>query len=487
MYVMIVDDEYYARKAIAKIVSEWGGCTRLEETDNGASALALAVSELPDIMLVDVRMPVMDGIELCRRLRELSDKVDIVIISGYADFSYAQQAIHCRVEGYLLKPVIASELTSALDKLREARCAHAESEARYAGLARAAMRLINGNSLAGMPREDELFSRVKRFGLIVIRLLEADYEQGLPRQLLACLNERDSALAFEHDRYQNELVAIFMGETEDCVSGEIDAFIKRANERGLLLCAWAVSVGPAAGCARDLAECYRYAVYALGMKLIKPSALVIYGADDAPEEAPAQAELAAFSECLLKQDTERAAQLLNERLRSRRHTLRGLNEDYNYMRNAITHAGYALGLAQWTRQASRITLMRLCDFDDMDNLIAYLTMCVHYLDLAAEQDIVEITMDYMRLHYMDDLQLGHIAKNVAFVNACYLSRCIKAKTGKTFSWLLQRVRMEQARKLLERGALSVSNVAELVGYHKVSYFIEVYKKTFGVTPGKTRK
>ena len=76
---------------------------------------------------------------------------------------------------------------------------------------------------------------------------------------------------------------------------------------------------------------------------------------------------------------------------------------------------------------------------------------------------------------------------MVFVNACYLSRCIKAKTGKTFSALLEAERMTHARALLREGELSVSTVASMVGYTKVSYFIELYKKNFGATPGKDRK
>lgn len=135
-------------------------------------------------------------------------------------------------------------------------------------------------------------------------------------------------------------------------------------------------------------------------------------------------------------------------------------------------------------------MMRLCDFDTLEELAAYLEMCMRKLATDEDErrsDSVEQTLDYIHAHYSDDLRLTDIAKDVVFVNACYLSRCIKAKTGKSFSALLQAERMLRARDLLDAGGFSVSAVAAMVGYNKVSYFIEVYKRTFGATPGKDRR
>ena len=119
MKVLIVDDDLdtceYAAHLLRRmgIAAKWALTVR-EALDQVVDAHERGTGY--DVCLIDWKMPEMDGIELCRRLRALSEDVDIVIISGYADFSYAQQAIHFRVEQYILKPVFPQSLCEALER-----------------------------------------------------------------------------------------------------------------------------------------------------------------------------------------------------------------------------------------------------------------------------------------------------------------------------------------------------------------------------------
>ena len=120
--VVIADDE----RLICRLVQALGDWEVLDMevaglAENGLEALALIERERPDILITDIRMPGCDGLELIRRAKELRPELEIVIISGYAHFEYAQTAIRYGVGNYLLKPIKKDELMETLRKMKE-RC-----------------------------------------------------------------------------------------------------------------------------------------------------------------------------------------------------------------------------------------------------------------------------------------------------------------------------------------------------------------------------
>ncbi|MCL1896756.1 MAG: response regulator, partial [Clostridiales bacterium] len=116
--VFFVDDEASMRTGIRESI-DWdeAGFTLAGEAPDGEMALSLMQDIMPDILLTDVRMPFMDGIELARRTRKTMPWIKIVIISGHDEFEYAKQAITIGVEDYLLKPVTSGQLIETLNEI----------------------------------------------------------------------------------------------------------------------------------------------------------------------------------------------------------------------------------------------------------------------------------------------------------------------------------------------------------------------------------
>ncbi|MFC4098225.1 response regulator transcription factor [Paenibacillus xanthanilyticus] len=117
--VLIVDDEVFVRKGLINLI-DWSSL-QFEicgEADNGAQALALIQHLSPDLVIVDIRMPVLDGLELIRQVNaEGGHQPVFIILSGYPDFSYAQQAFRYKVSDYILKPVNEQEMVSTLRRI----------------------------------------------------------------------------------------------------------------------------------------------------------------------------------------------------------------------------------------------------------------------------------------------------------------------------------------------------------------------------------
>lgn len=127
--IVIVEDEWLVREGLKQTIP-WSdlGCEIAGEAEDGEAALELLEQAVPDIMLSDIRMPTMDGIELARRVSERWPEVNIVFLTGFDDFAYAQQAVRLGAADYVLKPTNPDELekvvrriTSKLDEAQSKR------------------------------------------------------------------------------------------------------------------------------------------------------------------------------------------------------------------------------------------------------------------------------------------------------------------------------------------------------------------------------
>lgn len=117
--VIVAEDEMLIQKDLIRKINE--SSTDFEvvgSSQTGVQALELIKKEAPSLLVTDIRMPVMDGLELIRQAREILPDMDTIIISGYSEFEYAQTAIHLQVREYLLKPVDKKKLEDALLSLQ---------------------------------------------------------------------------------------------------------------------------------------------------------------------------------------------------------------------------------------------------------------------------------------------------------------------------------------------------------------------------------
>ncbi len=117
--VLLAEDELKIREGVRDIVNDvMTDFQVIGEASNGKEALGLLVQHMPDVLITDIRMPEMSGIDLIRHAREQLPELDIIIFSGYGDFEYAKSGIHYGVADYLLKPVDRVELIAVMERIK---------------------------------------------------------------------------------------------------------------------------------------------------------------------------------------------------------------------------------------------------------------------------------------------------------------------------------------------------------------------------------
>ena len=117
--ILLVDDEAEVRTSIIRKI-DWSavGFQVVGDAENGVDALEKIEQLEPDVVLTDIRMPYMDGLEMAERLREIHPSIKVVLFSGFDDFEYAQKAIKLNIIEYILKPVNAEEMMEILLRIK---------------------------------------------------------------------------------------------------------------------------------------------------------------------------------------------------------------------------------------------------------------------------------------------------------------------------------------------------------------------------------
>lgn len=117
--ILVVDDEHLERDGVSYLINKFSYPLEIFTANNGKNALEFLKKTKVDIVCTDIRMPFMDGLELCEHVRELYPDVFLILLTAYSDFEYAKKAIKVQVNEYLLKPVVIDEFRSIMDKAVE--------------------------------------------------------------------------------------------------------------------------------------------------------------------------------------------------------------------------------------------------------------------------------------------------------------------------------------------------------------------------------
>ena len=508
--VIVADDEYYARKALVKILQESDPDIRiLAEMESGQAVMDYLKNGTASahIVVTDIRMPGADGLEVARYIYENCPQVYTILVSGYADFSYAQQAITYGVKDYLVKPVQKKKLQETILRIKRE---YQEKKQTTFGIYPPKIyeqmnvkELTQSESLRRLL--PELNEKINQGYPYLLYLMQADSSQPeIGRELLTFLGEemRDSSCVPLYFRANDEIL-LFSFLIED---SEEDAAVVRLKYMFHRVLAQFSGTNLSAGVsllhhsAEEMSRAYRECVCAINRRLLSGwNQLYRYSAKSDNQSILTPEVEETLFHTLKEENAEKATAIICR-----------LFEDPQLLRSTDSSTLYSLTLGilnviskayrsqEHTESSNDTSLMfsqryDLYTFHHLEDLRNYLlriieSLCTarHTGENATGETIIHEILSYIERNYRSDLSLYELATEKYFMNPSYLSRLFKSVCGVPFSKYIIEVRMKKAKALLESSQLKVSDIAFHVGYNNPSHFINSFRKTFGVTPEEYR-
>ncbi|MDP1512393.1 response regulator transcription factor [Paenibacillus sp. CMAA1739] len=511
--VVIVDDEPKLRQGLQTLIPwESLGCIVTATAANGKEALGVIEEKAPDVVIVDIRMPVMDGLQLIEHLRSGGHHMHFMILSGYADFEYAKQAIKYGVFGYLLKPVDIDEMSSSLKQIRE----RIEEERlqeewrKREGINRD----LYLHSLL-VPQEKTEDPAKLRSKAIEAGLLWTSYEVVVVYPRVSEVDRSDVAY-----QLSNGLKAKIEGQMMGLVTVIppytvllLNAPLRGKERREILHneihsvadnVRFAAATGGAVSAPEDIyksflkaQEAVKQSFFSEKNRLLGPYPFFSPALDSprlSADKAEDTMEEFIFRLYYSLEVGNQAAilPLLNETAAfflKQGQDEKSIKESFFFLSNAIIHkltAGFCIELKE-TEEVSRF-LNGIYQHDHLHDLLEethrfLLTLAQDSESRGKEQEFKKM-IDFIHKHYADNLRLEALAGLLNYSTA-YLGQLFKNKTGEYFNTYLDRVRIQKAKELLGQG-MKVYEVAESVGYTSVNYFYSKFKRYEGRSPSEYR-
>jgi two-component system response regulator YesN len=493
--VMIVDDEPIIRTGIRASV-DWSavGLAMVGDYPNGEAALEALLREPVDILITDIKMPILDGLELTRRAMELCPGIKVVLMSNYNDFQYVRQGIVLGAMDYILKLTLEpEELVTVLERCIEA----IERERQGAGAAAGSHRQLlladrkhAERELADRLRDGRLAADSRflpasfRSGFTAVRLIIdhcEELKQGKGYLYLSLMMEELKERFYQ--RYETG-VAVAVRENEwllliplaHALPNEWKDALEQAT--GLSL-----TVGYLTGIAEErlneavlrLEEirAYRFyegtgAIYRIGEKRRR-----------LPDEALAAEPFASW-----------LSQLQLPLARKIAEWVRDQPQPEQVRREACDWFSGVYGKELELRLALEYYQF-LMSAETLEELLGSLTSAIRELGAGlgrsteskpgSPRTIIDQAEDYLARHFTEEITLPLIADHV-HVSKNHFSFLYKKHTGQNFIDRLIQLRIDRAKELLGDRELKVYEVAEQSGFHDVKYFSKLFKKLVGLSP-----
>lgn len=488
MNIIIGDDEELVRISLVSMIQEMEASWEIiGEAAHGHEMVELLSLHKPEVAIIDIRMPEMDGLEAIRRGKTLSPNTKWIIISGFSDFRYAREALQLGVTEYLLKPVVPEELEKAIN------CIGSQNK-EYASLLNRQFETQLFSLCQGLISLDtEPQINILRTGVFQANVYYFDSSMTT-KQLEALHNEISHAIhrhmpnylsygvhlasfsltGFEylivgvHDPSNKEAgkcILAFLDEAEQLVSG--------FREDKVAITMIASEVCSAFGdFLRHLQDIQRISairtVHGINRKWLYKDMKQL-----------AEAGIGADAAKMLVQLTH---DYKNKLYLGYLHTLKGFSGLLMLSKGMLDH------LERYVEIVFGVVLSG----DNPNESIRKLEQCGEKLlrqqgnGEPPTQDLINQVIAYVELHYMNNIGLSQIAGDLN-ITPSYLSTLFHRKTGTTFIKYLTRLRILKAKELLSNSNLQVQQVAEQVGYYSNRHFTKLFVEIVGVYPSEFKR
>ncbi|OPJ58393.1 response regulator [Clostridium oryzae] len=518
--MVIIEDERLEREGLVDYF-DWSsfGIEIVGTASDGIEGIELAEKERPDIIITDIKMPGMSGIEMCKEIRKFLPNTKIIILSGHDDFNYAKEAILFKTNAYVLKPIVDEEMLNAIqrvvkectfeqEKINEQIHTREKLKKEYG---RAKQKLFN-DLLEGVLDKKELRERMLYYGVkyseknkfVVVYISFKDNRLESPEQFqLEFLKNLEKYAIFSEYRTKKEMCTILKFESEyydTQIDNVINYLIELCNKDTFNAI---TAIGSRVDNLYDIDKSYKCADEALTYAEFWGLSGVIRYKDVVEKNKVSNEDIGKFiiqgnkfSKLLVHDVSSGDCEKVDEDLEQMFDYIaanRKMSVDYikNYLQNVI----YEISLLKYNLNRKSEDAIEVPSDSDSVLQLKSLQLIKKYVHevfnnvLAILEDkrknkdenVIKNIVNLIENRYMEDINLKVVAAEM-FFSPNYLGTIFKKFTGKSFNDYLTECRMDKAKELLTKTNKKVSRVAKEVGMSNTSYFCIVFKHTYGMTP-----
>lgn len=494
--LLIVDDEQIIRETIASLI-DWDSLDILliGTAENGMDAYNMILDDYPDIVLTDIKMPGFSGLDLIQRIKEINPDTQFVILSGYGEFKFAQQAMQYGVKHYLLKPCneeqIIESLTSAKQDYLDAVSGKKQALSHSAAINQIIMKniltyylqtpdQICSNNNTPSPYYQYMNANQNPYMLFYIYFISPENFRSICKDLYHAIQDTHSNIPFYLFYVKGTIICFY--QTNSDVQHTVLQFLAKlkTSSAGQLSEYEQLEYESIDLLMNSFAKHLRN--YEVIYQITSDSTLPVYNFRSVVKELYRLEDLA-FSH------TQNTAACALEELFV---LLNGISDTDLLRQQASSMIIYAV--AKQTEANMTEAMNYLVSINQMEqndtirmSVRGKLTdLFEHYHNSVSSCSLSQRIIAYTEQNIgRNGLSLKWIAENYLFMNVDYLSKRFAKETGMKFSKYLTDLRIQKAKFYMEQGTYTVQEIAELVGCgQNPQYFSQIFKKNTGLSPSQ---
>ncbi len=499
--VMIIDDEAMIRWGIHDLLDwEEEGFGFCEDGKDGLDGLRKLLEYRPELALVDIKMPGMSGIELIQAAREEGYGGSFIILTGYAEFEFAQSAVRLGVKEYLLKPIDEEELKSCVRRIREELVRKEGEQVYHFTNETIAREELLRRIILQMDTREELAEKIERYqipfgesilsaAILTDRELTGGVENsGFQEKVRTFLQDKE--LYNEKIVMDGKVVLVSFGldhKTWAELLSRRNEWIRKRFGESLL-----IAVGHNVNQWYDLCYSYEFACFLLEQNFLLShyDVLSIQTIEEQQKnvECPSAEQFMILIEVGdlegIRENVEKYEVYCRKRLMKEMDIKIQILYHLMTIRNGIekkygTLAGQTMELMEKMNQSEKLDVL-------MEQYCQVLCDMCRQIGGDDPGTVIKRMYYYMEKHYDEDLKVESFARMFNY-NSNYLGRIFRKEMGDSFNNILDTVRIVNAKRLLLETDMKVYQISEQVGYGNVDYFYMKFRKYVGVSPKEYRK
>lgn len=530
--LIIVDDELLMRIGLRSMIHwEEHGFEIAGEAANGKEALEIAARVAPDLIITDVRMPIMDGLELIRETGKLLKHCKYVILSNFDEFRYVKEAMQLGASDYLIKSEMKQDsLALLLKRMRQQLARHSQQQLQaqlpdlYFKQSLVYLKeMLFKEVISGLQSEQELEAKAEAFniqlrpGPLVVAKLKIEQFEQLKKKYI----EKDEKLLrfsivnileeMIPGRWSREIVVessseyLLVVNTSGGQSQAIRVDIEKLSDRivrslkDFMNVQLTIGVSTTVQGYRYIRLAYQEAALALQRRFYAGPGKVLFYEDQEPRHEPSgrsgtlqRSQELEYQSLIESKNARRLPGFLTGLRDTLRREAAGEEEIRSIYISLIEQANTQFGALARSRYWSEDktlyeAVLKEGTWEEIHALVLEYVQGLFENESknGDQQTYANLAIRVMDRYYHTDISLQSVARQIN-VNPSYLSRVFKQETGMNFVSYLIGVRINKAKLLLENKQYKVYEVAERVGYHNYSYFSRIFRKVVGVSPEEYR-